>query len=192
MKKMTVACMSAVLVALALGVNGWAVNQAGEDTHWGMAGRRHGADRLLTLLESDRVKQMLNLTDDQAARLRQITVQAEKTGIETRAALAVRKLELRELLRGDNPDRDAVLKKVQEISTLSAQSMKQRVEALLDAKAVLTPEQQKKIRELRASRRLNQEGMRGQWPGMAGGPGPGRRPMPPNQGPPRPAEPPVQ
>jgi Spy/CpxP family protein refolding chaperone len=82
-----------------------------------------------------------------------------------------------------------VLKKVQEISNLSAQMMKHRVEALLDAKSVLTPEQQKKIRGFMASRRPGREGMRGH-PGMRGGPG--HAPMPPNQAPPQPAEPPVQ
>jgi Spy/CpxP family protein refolding chaperone len=158
-----------------------------------MRARGFEAERLLALLESDRGRQLLGISDEQATRLRQITVDAQKTAIRTKADLAVRGLELRELLVADNPDRATVLKKVDEVSALTGTLMKQHVEALLSAKTVLTPEQQQKIRELSANWRL-MRGTRGGRPGMPGGPGgPPMAPRPagPPSGPP-PGEPPVE
>jgi Spy/CpxP family protein refolding chaperone len=91
----------------------------------------------------------------------------------------VRGIELRELLRADQPNHDAVLGKVQEISDLRGQMMRQHVESLLAAKSVLTPEQQQKIRAFMSER----GGRRAAWrrdrgpsgPGREGGPGSFRR-----------------
>lgn len=121
--------------------DGW---EPGEFARGG--GEEHMAGRLMAALDNDRVKAYLSLTDPQVDRLRQILVEAEKSGVKTRADIAVRGIELRELLRADKPDHDAVMKKVQELSDLRGQMAKQHVEALLAAKSVLTPEQQKKIR----------------------------------------------
>ena len=198
MKRVAVLGVSVVLVVLALGTVKWAAGQAEGRPHWRMAGPGHEAERLLGMLDNERVKATLGLTDDQANRLRQITVEMEKTAIKTKADLAVRRIELRELLKADNPDRDAVMKKVQEVSDLTGQLMQQHVQALLSAKTVLTPEQQKKIREFRFNQRLGRPGMQGQGmfvprPGMPGGQG--RPPMPPrspSEPPAHPQEPPVQ
>ncbi|MGE5325980.1 MAG: Spy/CpxP family protein refolding chaperone [Deltaproteobacteria bacterium] len=144
--------------------------------------------RLLAMLDSARVKTALGLTDDQSNRLRQIVIDTEKNTIKTRADMAVRQIELRELMRADNPDRDAVMKKLDEVSALRSQMMKQHVEALLSAKSVLTPEQQKKIRTFIENRRAEgfmrgsgsgwQGARRGRFGGPAGSAGPGRPPAP--------------
>ncbi len=115
-------------------------------------GRQIGA-RLLAMLDNDRVKTALGLTEDQSNRLRQIVLDTEKSNIKTRAEVQVRGIELRELLRADNPDRDAVMKKIDEISALRTEMAKEDVDALLKAKSVLTPEQQKKIRNFIEMRR---------------------------------------
>jgi Spy/CpxP family protein refolding chaperone len=188
MKRMAIVGFAVVLAVLALGVLTPAAAQMDPGPRPGMRSRGHEAERLLALLESDRGRQLLGITDEQATRLRQITVEAEKAAIRTKADLAVQGIELQELLVADNPDRATVLKKVEEISALTGTLMKQHVEALLSAKTVLTPEQQKKIRELSANWHL-MRGMPGRGPGMPGGPG--RPPMQP-QPPARPLEPPVQ
>jgi Spy/CpxP family protein refolding chaperone len=138
-----------------------------------MRGRERGdrGVRLLRLLENDRVKTELGLSDEQSQRLRQIVVDTEKSSIKTRADLAVRGIELRELLRSNNPDRNAVMSKVQEISNLRGEMMKQHVGALLAAKAVLTPEQQKKIQAFIERRQAAA-------PGQSMRMGPQRRPAP--------------
>jgi len=110
-------------------------------------GRSHRmGHRLLAMLENDRMKAALELTDDQSARLRKIVVDTEKSVIKSRADLKVRGIELRELMRTDAPERQAVMKKVDEISTLRQEMMKQEMDALLNAKTVLTAAQQKKVR----------------------------------------------
>jgi len=154
---------------------------------------RLGVDRLLALLDSDRVRSYLGLEGPQVERLRQIALEAEKANVKFRADVEVRSIDLREALRADKPDRDEILKKVQEISNLRGEMMKHNVEAILAAKAVLSPEQQKKVMLFIEN-----------W--EAGGPAgeerierfPGREPRQPRPGvPPQPAplhpgEPPVQ
>jgi len=106
---------------------------------------RPGAERLLALLDSDRIRTYLRLEDAQVERLRQIVLETEKANVKTRAEIEVRSIELREALRGDKPDRDGILKKVQEISDLRGEMMKHDVEAILAAKTVLSPEQQRRL-----------------------------------------------
>ena len=161
------------------------------DRDWGR-GPGHGpglemGSRMLALLENDRVKAELKLTDQQVTRLHQIALEGEKAGIKTQAEMRVRGLELRELLRADQPEREVVVKKVQEISDLRGQMMRQHVESLLAAKTVLTPEQQQRFRSLRARR--GHPGPGGGWmghrgPRMGRGPGPSQpagSPEPPSQ-----------
>ncbi len=182
----------AVAAVLGLAVVGWAVERG----HWGHGfsgrGHREMAARVLALLDNEHFRATMNLTDEQAGRLREIVVNAEKSTIKTRAALEVNGIDLREMLRADNPDRSAVLKKVQDISNLRGELMKEHIEALLAAKSVLTPEQQKKIRQFFESRHgrgfmhgtmMEHHGMPG--PGMEhhGMPGPGAAPTNPPQPP---------
>jgi Spy/CpxP family protein refolding chaperone len=112
----------------------------------GRGGERAIYRRVLALLDNDRVKAALNLTDQQTSGLRELAVETEKASVKTEADIEVRGIELRELLRADQPDHDAVVKKTEEVSALRGDLMKQRIEALLKAKSILTPEQQKRIR----------------------------------------------
>ncbi len=115
-------------------------------------GDRLGVERLLALLDSDRVRTYLGLEGTQVERLRQIVLETEKANVKVRAEIEVRRIELREALRADKPDRDEILKKVQEISDLRGGMMKRDVEAILAAKTVLSPEQQRKLLFLIESR----------------------------------------
>lgn len=156
------AMLSLPILASAQGFRTW----RGERGREGMRGTR-----LMAMLENDRVKSALGLTDEQTAKLREIMVDGRKSAIKTRADLEIQNLELRELLRADQPNHDAVLRKVQEISDLRGQMMKQRVESLLAAKSVLTPEQQQKIRQFKSEHR----GRRAAWRRERGQAGPGGR-----------------
>jgi Spy/CpxP family protein refolding chaperone len=177
MKRWAYAGVGLMLGVLALS----APARAQEEEGWRSGPREHAmGPHLMALLENDRVKAALGLTEQQVDRLRQITVEAEKSAVKTRADLAVRRIELRELLRADKPDREAIMKKVQEISDLRGQVMKQHVESILAVKTVLTPEQQQKLRAFRA-----RGGRAGGW-----GPRPSSRPNRPG-GPPGPAEAPA-
>lgn len=179
--KIGIAIAVAVLSISALGRT-----QERGDGNWGRGpGRGPGLEmgsRMLAMLENDRVKAELNLTDQQVTRLHQMAIEGEKASIKTQAEMRVRGLELRELLRADQPEREAVMKKVQEISDLRGQMMRQHVESLLAAKTVLTPEQQQRFRALRSRR--GHPGPGGGWMGHRG-PRMGREP-----GPSQPAGPP--
>jgi Spy/CpxP family protein refolding chaperone len=177
------------LSLLSLGNIGWGVNQG----MWGNGLREHrnhhGVERLLALLRSDRIRIYLGLADPQVERLRQIAVETEKANVKTRAEIEVRSIELREALRADKPDRDEILKQVQEISDLRREMMKHNVEAILAAKAVLSPEQQRRVFSLLENRHGGRRV--GDEPG--GVPAqPLPRPGVPAQVPLHPGEPPVQ
>jgi periplasmic protein CpxP/Spy len=144
---------------------------------FGMGRGMAGGERMLAMLDNDRVRAMLNLTDDQAAKLRQIVVDTQKSAIKTRADIEVAGIDLRELLLQDNPDRGAVMKQVDTIAGLGTDLAKEYVDALLKAKTILTPEQQKKIRtfiEMRGMMRGRGQGG-GMGQGMGGMMGPGMR-----------------
>jgi hypothetical protein len=190
MRKGIITSSILALSLLGLGNSGWGVNQGS----WGSSlreGRGHvGVERLLALLESDRIRIYLRLADPQVERLRQIVVETEKAGVRTRAEIEVRSIELREALRADKPDHDEILKQVQEISDLRLEMMKNRVEAILAAKAVLSPEQQRRLFSLlenwHEGRAVGEEGI-----GMRAKPLP-RPDVPPQPMPLHPGEPPVQ
>ncbi len=112
----------------------------------GRGGERAMIHRALALLDNNRVKAALGLNDQQVSGLRSLVVETEKATVKTQAEITVKEIELRELLRADETEDAAIIKKTEEISALRGDLMKQHVEALLKAKSLLTPEQRKKIR----------------------------------------------
>jgi hypothetical protein len=112
----------------------------------GFGGPLERVSRLLAALDDPRVRAVLGLTDQQADSLRKIIVGTETFTIKTGAEIAVDSIDLRELLRADKPDRAAVMGKGDEISKSTSQLVNHYLDAMLAAKAVLTPEQQKMIR----------------------------------------------
>ncbi len=145
-------------------------------------GSRHefgGGEHLLRMAENPRVRQYLGLTDEQVARLHKIGIDQEKASVQARADLELRHIELRELLRADNPDHDAIMQKLDEVNALRGKMQKQQVETLLTARSVLTPEQVKKIKTFIESRgggpgrgpMMERHGGMGRPAGHPGGPG---------------------
>jgi Spy/CpxP family protein refolding chaperone len=112
----------------------------------GPGGPLQMVSRLMMALDDTRVRAMLGLTDQQADSLRKIVVDTETFTIRTGATIAVDSIDLRELLRADKPDRAAVMGKGDEISKFTSQLINRYLDAVLAAKAILTPEQQKLIR----------------------------------------------
>jgi Spy/CpxP family protein refolding chaperone len=154
-----------------------------------------GGTGLLRMAGNPRVRQFLSLTDDQVARLHTIGVDAEKASVQNRADLQLRHIELRELMRADNPDQNAIMAKLDEVNALQGKIAKQRVQTLLSARSVLTPDQIKKLKTFMQNR--GAMGMGGQGreqmmqhrpprpggrPGGPAAPAPGAKPAtPPTQ-----------
>lgn len=163
---------------------------------WERGGRREfgGGEHLLRMAENPRVRQYLGLTDEQVGRLHKIGVDAEKASVQTRADMELRHIELRELLRADNPDHDAIMKKLDEVNALRGKMEKQRVETMLSARGVLTPEQLKKVKTFMENRGAGGGMERGHMMEHRGGMGrpPGHPGGAPGGSTPKPPEPPVQ
>jgi len=129
----------------AMGPMLWRSQDAGGRGHE-PGGPLQRVSRLLAAMDDPRVRTMLGLTDQQADSLRKIVVDTETFTIKTGAVIAVDSIDLRELLRADKPDRAAVMSKGDEISKSTSQLINHYLDAILAAKAILTPEQQKMIR----------------------------------------------
>ena len=160
-------------------------------------GMRRGGQRgfgggagLLRMAENPRVRTALGLSDEQVARLHKIGVDAQKASVQTRADMQLHQIELRELMRADNPDHDAIMAKLDQVNALQGKMQKARVETMLSARGVLTADQIKKVKTFMENR------------GAAGGPGgermmqrrgrPGGQGGAPGGSTPKPQEPPVQ
>ncbi len=97
------------------------------------------------------MKEALGLTDEQVVKIEDIRTETRKKMIKTRAEIRVARIEMRELMHQEKIDRAAVDKKIQVISNLRTQAMRQGVDTRVKVHAVLTPEQRKKISSLTAS-----------------------------------------
>ena len=80
----------------------------------------------------------LNLTDQQAEQMRQISLNMQKAIIPLRAKMAMANLELKELMQSKQIDKKAVLNKCDEISAVKAQIMKKRMAAKVEGPATTT------------------------------------------------------
>jgi Spy/CpxP family protein refolding chaperone len=95
------------------------------------------------------LREELNLTEDQRSRLADIHDRQARTVIPIQGDLRIAELDLRKLMRADRPDRHAIDVQIDRIAGLRAQLQKSRVASMLDARAILTPAQQKLMREQR-------------------------------------------
>ena len=90
----------------------------------------------------------LDLSEAQRARLADIHERTMKQNLQARADLGSARIDLARLMRAERPDREAIAAQIDRIADLRASVAKARVNALLDAHGVLTPEQLKKAKEL--------------------------------------------
>jgi Spy/CpxP family protein refolding chaperone len=90
-----------------------------------------------------------------------------KQNLQARADMGVARIDLAKLMRAERPDREAIAAQIDRIAELRATMAKARMNALLDARGVLTPEQLKKARELHGGRGMGPHA--GLDPGGPGG-----------------------
>jgi Spy/CpxP family protein refolding chaperone len=118
-----------------------------------------------------RAAKAIGLTDEQMNRLRGMRVAHQREMIRLRADAQIARLDLEEALRQPNAKFADVKAKVAAISALHGQMMEKKVAFRLDARQVLTPEQQQKLRELMMGRAMGAWGPgagamgRGGWGG---------------------------
>ncbi len=91
----------------------------------------------------ENLKTKLNLTDAQKKDLQKLRIDLEKKQTQVQAKIRMERLDLKELLLADNPDRSAIEKSLKTVSDLQYQQKLNMLDHAFAAKAVLTPEQQK-------------------------------------------------
>jgi Spy/CpxP family protein refolding chaperone len=121
----------------------------------GMRGR--GAPRegggLARLLSNPEIRQQIGVSADQAAKIRQQESDFRKAEIRNRADLEIKRMDLRDLMSADKPDRAAIDGKLQEISAAQLTLEKAAVGHHLDMRDALTPAQRQKLEQWMRQRR---------------------------------------
>ncbi len=93
----------------------------------------------------------LNLTEAQKKDVDKIRFDTEKQSIAQRAKLASARVDLRQLLKAETPDKSVIEKKLNEIADLGVQQHMIRVDAWFSINKLLTPDQQKTWRQVLAN-----------------------------------------
>ncbi len=114
----------------------------------------------------------LGLTEAQRKDIRKVVEGARRDRLRKSTDLKIARMDLRSMLREEKVDEKAVSVKLAEIQTAQSALLKSRVDSVLAMKRILTPEQQKKMGELRRDRgfregrpRARMRGGRGLGPG---------------------------
>ncbi len=104
----------------------------------------------------------LNLTDAQKEKLKTMRSAHQKEMIKLQAAAKIAQIELGDVLHQDNPKSTEVKAKIDAVNAARNKVMEARIMRRLESKKVFTPEQLKKMEELKAQH--------GAHPGMGKGP----------------------
>jgi len=112
-------------------------------------GRGRGEFALARIAANPEMREKLGLTAEQTTKITQQTSEFRKASIRSRADLEVKRVELADLMRADNPDRAAIDRKLDEIGVGRAAQAKAQVHYRLTMREALTPEQRKKLRQMR-------------------------------------------
>lgn len=152
----------AVVAVVSLGAAGIAVAQAPERAP--MRQRARGG------MSAEMMNTQLGLTDEQVSQLEKQRTDARRAAIQRRADTQLAKLELEQLMKADTPDEKAIAVRIKQLTDLHGAALKARVDGRLALKKILTPEQQEKLRELRAERPRAPRGVRA--PRLQGRPAP--------------------
>jgi len=110
----------------------------------------------------------LNLTDQQMDQLEKLRTEFRLQMVDQQAAVRKAEITLRALMRDDAPE-SKITAAIDDLSAKKAAVEKQQYRHHQQMRAILTPEQQEKAKELRFDRRGDGNGPRGNRPGMRGG-----------------------
>ncbi|HVB34384.1 MAG TPA: periplasmic heavy metal sensor [Patescibacteria group bacterium] len=128
------------------------------------------ASRVARMVNNANFRQRLGITDAQAAKIRQQTMDFQVSQIRSRADLQIDQLQLRNLLTAPAPDRAAIDQKLDQISAAQLAQRKRGVDYMLSLRDALTPEQRQKLQQMR--RGPARRGERGQAAPPASAPPP--------------------
>jgi Spy/CpxP family protein refolding chaperone len=137
--------------------------------HGGFGRRGHRHSGFARLLNDPSMRQQVGITDEQAATIRKQEADFRKTAIRDRADLEVQRIDLKQLLAADKPDRAAINAKLQEISAAQMSLQKSAIDYRLTVRDAITPAQREKLRQLMRDRWRDGRGPSGaERPGRGG------------------------
>jgi Spy/CpxP family protein refolding chaperone len=89
------------------------------------------------------MKAKLNLTEQQETQMQTLRFDLEKKQTTLQSKIKLLRIDMKELLAGENPEKNAITKKMKEVSDLELQEKVNVLDHMFAVKAILTPEQQK-------------------------------------------------
>ena len=136
------ALMIATLLAFGLAaLDAYAHNPKSGKRHHGRAWKAELRDRMAEL----------NLSENQRERIAEVRESHQRERIQSQADLKLARLELRKLMRAEDPDQDAIDDQIDRMSSIRAEMMKSRVGQRLEVREILTPEQLNQLRDGRGA-----------------------------------------
>lgn len=121
----------------------------GMGMHGGMHHRGGPGMGLAFLANNPEMRQKLGITEEQAAKIRQQTLDFRKAEIRNRADLQIKRLDLHNLMAADTPDRAAIDRTLQEVGAAQMALEKSAVDFHIAMRTALTPEQREKLKAMR-------------------------------------------
>jgi len=118
-----------------------------------------GFDRVRPVDEAQ-LQATLGIDAGQAESLRKLHSEQRKARVRNRADMEIARLELEELLAAETIDEKAVSAKVQVIADLQARALRERTDARIAVRKILTVEQERKLRQVQRSRHGGRDGDR--------------------------------
>ncbi len=94
-----------------------------------------------------KIAKELNLSDEQVAKIKDLRSDHQKDMTDHQAAIKKARIDLRDLMTAEIPDKAAITKKMKEIADLRLAQENARVDQWFAVRSVLTPDQQKKWKE---------------------------------------------
>lgn len=142
--------MAKGFVALAVGIALTGLCMTANAGPWGPgAGPRWGGPRMgMEFWNNPRVAQLLGLSSEQVSQLQALRQESFKEAKPLREKLLAKKMELRLLWGSVNPDQAQIMAKQRELNELMTQLQEMRTRHRLEARKILTPEQQQRLLSL--------------------------------------------
>ncbi len=102
-----------------------------------------------------------DLSDQQKQEIQKLKQAVQKETLSLKSKLQVKKAELNDLLMAENLDKNAIYKKIDEISEIEKKLKKKHIDTMIKVQALLTPEQRVKFKSRLMRHRGNFGAMRG-------------------------------
>lgn len=90
-----------------------------------------------------KMMQELNLTDEQADKMKELRLDHESDMIDLQASLKKQKLEMRKLMGEDQPNKKKIYTQIEKINDVDVKIQKEKVDHRLAVRSILTEEQLK-------------------------------------------------